>query len=120
MLVCSDAAAVPGKADLQGAVPHTQDPRPGLSARRLAGEGRAAGRGVDEDVAEQQAVEAAKHVHHAAGRQRQDVTLQQVGTRSAGSEDTTPPLTECVCVCVCPVQGQVVLVTADHWGKYSC
>lgn len=73
MLVRSNAAALPGKAGLQGAVPHAQDPRPGLSARGLAGEGRAAGRGVHQDVAEQQAVEAAKHVHHTAGQQRRDV-----------------------------------------------
>lgn len=73
MLVRSNAAALPGKAGLQGAVPHAQDPRPGLSACGLAGEGRAAGRGVHQDVAEQQAVEAAKHVHHTAGQQRRDV-----------------------------------------------
>lgn len=65
----SHAAALPGKAGLQGAVPHAQDPRPGLGARGLAGEGRAAGRGVDQEVAEQQAVEAAKDVHHTAGQE---------------------------------------------------
>lgn len=83
MLVRRNAAALPGKAGLQGAVPHTQDPRPGLSARLLAGEGRAAGRGVHQHVAEQQAVEAAEHVHHTAGQQRPDVRRSE-GFTSAG------------------------------------
>lgn len=64
------SVALPGQAGLLGAVPDAQDPRPGLSAGLRAGEGRAAGRGVRQDVAEQQAVEAAEHVHHTARRER--------------------------------------------------
>lgn len=79
----SNAAALPGEAGLQGAVPHAREPRPGLSARRRAGEGRAAGRGVHEDVAGQQAVEAAKHVHRAAGEESADVRLSEGSTAAA-------------------------------------
>lgn len=65
----SDSVALPRQAGLLGAVPDAQDPRPGLSAGLRAGEGRAAGRGVREDVAEQQAVEAAEHVHRTKTRE---------------------------------------------------
>lgn len=60
-------AALPRQA---GVVPDAQDPRPGLPAGLRRGEGRAAGRGVHEDVAEQQAVEAPEHVHHTATQEQ--------------------------------------------------
>lgn len=49
------------------------DSRPALAAGRRAGEGQAAGRGVHEHVAEQQAVEAAEHVHHTVRQKTKDV-----------------------------------------------
>lgn len=67
-----DSVTVPGQTGLLGAVPDAQDPRPGLTAGRFGGEGRAAGRGVHEDVTEQQAIKAAKHVHHTVRQQREE------------------------------------------------
>lgn len=72
--------ALPGQAGPSGAVPDAVDPRPGLAAGLRAGEGRAAGRRVHQDVAEQQAVEAAERKHGAAGETRG-------GEASEGRED---------------------------------
>ena len=77
--------AFPGQAGVLGAVPDALDPRPGLAAWRRAGEGRAVGRGVHEDVTEQQAVEAAEHVHHTERKQRrEDVSGGREGRDSEG------------------------------------
>lgn len=67
LLPPSDSVPLPGQAAAPGVVPDAVDPRPGPAAGLRAGEGGAAGRGVRQDVAEQQAVEAAEHVHHAGG-----------------------------------------------------
>lgn len=65
-------ATLPRQAGVLGVVPDAQDPRPGLSAGLWGGEGGAAGRGVHEDVAEQQAVEATEHVHDTGTQEQRD------------------------------------------------
>lgn len=66
MLFRADSVAFPRQADALGGVPHAVDSWPGLAAGRLGGKGQAAGRGVQEDIAEQETVKATEHVHHAA------------------------------------------------------
>lgn len=88
-MVIPGGGALPRQAALLGAVPHALDPRRGVAAGGGAGEGGAAGRGVDQDVAEQQAVEAAEHVHHAARGRRQERRRQRGGKG------------RCVSVCGC-------------------
>lgn len=85
LLFGPDGVAFPGQAGALGVVPDALDPRPGLTAWRRAGKGQAAGRGVHEDVTEQQAVEAAEHVHHTERKQRrEDVSGGQEGKDSGG------------------------------------
>lgn len=70
LLFSSDSVALPWQTDLLGDIPDTVDSRPCLHAGRHGGEGQAAGWGVHEDVAQQQAVEATEHVHHTVKQNR--------------------------------------------------
>lgn len=53
LLFSADNVAFPRQTGLLGGVPHAVNSWPGLAAGRRAGKGRAAGRGVREDIAEQ-------------------------------------------------------------------